>query len=95
MLPAGLTLPPASSPAEVQAQLMGFMVDGLMPLLGDPAQFDSIMQQLSDLLMPDRQPPVDGVVLSVRYQCVRAAVGSRRLARVVQEVEKLVRACGG
>jgi hypothetical protein len=76
-------------------QLMGLMVDGLMPLLDDPSQYDSLMQQLSDLFMPDRQPPVDGAVLSLRYQCVRAAVGSRRLARVVEEVEKLIRACGG
>lgn len=95
MLPAGLTLPPASSPADVSMQLLDLMVDGLLPLLDDPSQYDSIMQQLSQLFMPDRQPAVDWATLRTRCQCVRAAVSSRRLVRVVEEVEALIRACGG
>ena len=100
-LPAGLALPGAASPQQMELQLGELLTEGLQQLLPE-AQYWSMLDQLREAFDPYRLAAAVGSEqqqqqnqqqhLRLMYTYVQAAVRSGRLDRVVGALESLVAA---
>jgi hypothetical protein len=100
-LPAGLALPGATSPQQMELQLWQLLTEGLQPLLPED-KYWSLLRQLKEAFEPYRQAAAAGTEeqqqqqqqqqqqLRMMYTYVQAEVRSGRLDKVVGALESLI-----